>query len=74
MSGINDTLLIAVSIFLFLGTVALLYVNWKILQITELLLGETRTIRKDTKFIKRDSKRVADSFEIEVLYLKQSLY
>lgn len=66
MSGINDTLLIAVSIFLFLGTVALLYVNWKILQITELLLGETRTIRKDTKFIKRDSKRVADSFEIEV--------
>ena len=66
MSGINDTLLIAVSIFLFLGTVALLYVNWKILQITELLLGETRTIRKDTKVIKKDSKRVADSFEIEV--------
>ena len=51
---------------LFIGTIMLLYLNWRILRITEGLLKETMTIRKDTKVIKGDSKRVADSFEIEV--------
>ena len=51
---------------LFIGTIMLLYLNWRILRVTEGLLKETMTIRKDTKVIIGVTKRLADSFEIEV--------
>ena len=60
------SILVTLSGALLVGTIMLLYLNWRILRITEGLLGETMTIRKDTKVIKGDTKRVADSFEIEV--------
>ncbi len=59
-------ILVTFSGALLVGTIMLLYLNWRILRITEGLLKETMTIRKDTKVIKGDTKRVADSFEIEV--------
>ena len=60
------TLLVIFSAALFIGTLLLLYLNWRILQITELLLYETETIRKDTKIMRGDTRRVADSFDIQV--------
>jgi hypothetical protein len=45
---------------LLLGTLMLLYINWRILKVTEYLLAETITIRKDTRFIREDTQRVAD--------------
>ena len=60
------SLLVTFSGALLVGTIMLLYLNWRILRVTEGLLKETMTIRKDTKVIKGDTKRVADSFEIEV--------
>ena len=60
------TTLTIISGALAIGTLMLLYLNWRILRVTEGLLKETMTIRKDTKVIKGDTKRVADSFEIEV--------
>ena len=62
-------MLVALVIFSFgllVGTGVLLYLNWRILQVTRCLLDETITIRKDTKVIRKDTRRVADSFEIEV--------
>ena len=59
-------LLVIFSAALFIGTLLLLYLNWRILQITELLLYETETIRKDTKIMRGDTRRVADSFDIQV--------
>jgi len=49
---------------LFLTSLILLYLNWRILQVTESLLEETMTIRNDTKVVRGDTKRVADSFEV----------
>jgi len=68
------TLLVIFSAALFIGTLLLLYLNWRILQITERLLYETETIRKDTKIMRGDTRRVADSFDIQVPVpvLKQS--
>ena len=60
------TALVICSFSLLIGTGVLLYLNWRILQVTEALLKETMTIRKDTKVMKGDTKRVANSFEIEV--------
>ena len=60
------TTLVIFSGALLAGTLVLLYLNWRILGVTESLLKETMTIRKDTKVMKGDTKRVADSFEIEV--------
>jgi len=45
---------------LLLGTLMLLYLNWRILKVTEHLLAETITIRKDTKVIREDTRRVVD--------------
>jgi len=45
---------------LLLGTLMLLYLNWRILKVTEHLLDETITIRKDTKVIREDTRRVVD--------------
>jgi len=36
------------------------------MQITESLLVETVRIRKDTQIMKGDTKRVADSFDVQV--------
>jgi len=44
----------------------LLYLNWRILQVTRCLLDETTTIRKDTKVIRQDTRRVADSFDVQL--------
>ena len=60
------TILTIFSVGLFIGTLLLLYLNWRILQITERLLVETVRIRKDTQIMKGDTKRVADSFDIQV--------
>ena len=60
------TSLVIISGALFLGTLALLYLNWKILKVTERLLDETTTIRKDTSGIRNDTKRVADSFDVTI--------
>ena len=60
------TLLVIFSAALFIGTLLLLYLNWRILRITENLLGETVRIRKDTQVMRGDTKRVADSFDIQV--------
>jgi len=60
------TILVGFSGALFIGTLLLLYLNWRILQVTERLLEETETIRKDTRVIRKDTRRVADSFDIEV--------
>jgi len=60
------TLLVIFSAALFIGTLLLLYLNWRILQITEHLLYETKTIRKDTKIMRGDTRRVADSFDIQI--------
>ena len=60
------TLLVIFSAALFIGTLLLLYLNWRIMQITENLLGETVRIRKDTQVMRGDTKRVADSFDIQV--------
>ena len=51
---------------LVLGTLMLLYINWRILKITERLLAETVTIRKDTRVIRQDTRRVADSFDVQL--------
>ena len=62
-------MLVALVIFSFgllVGTGVLLYLNWRILQVTRCLLDETITIRKDTKVIRKDTRRVADSFDIQV--------
>ena len=56
--------LVIFSISLSVLTVLLLFLNWKILKVTEKLLIETITIRKDTKVVRGDSKRGADSFEV----------
>ena len=45
---------------LLFGTLMLLYINWRILKVTEYLLAETITIRKDTKVIREDTRRVVD--------------
>ena len=60
------TILVFFSGALFIGTLLLLYLNWRILQITERLLEETETIRKDTKVMRGDTRRVADSFDIQI--------
>lgn len=60
------TLLVIFSAALFIGTLLLLYLNWRILQITEHLLYETKTIRKDTRIMRGDTRRVADSFDIQI--------
>jgi len=44
----------------------LLYLNWKILKVTERLLDETETIRKDTRVMRGDTRRVADSFNVTI--------
>ena len=51
---------------LFLGTLVLLYLNWKILKVTERLLDETETIRKDTRVMRGDTRRVADSLNVTI--------
>jgi hypothetical protein len=43
---------------LLLGTLVLAYLNWRILKVTEYLLAETIIIRKDTKVIREDTRRV----------------
>lgn len=58
------TILTIFSVGLFIGTLILMYLNWRIMQITESLLVETVRIRKDTQVMKMDTKRVADSFEV----------
>jgi len=60
------SILVIFSGALFLGTLVLLYLNWRILRVTERLLDETETIRKDTRVIRKETRRVADSFDIEV--------
>jgi hypothetical protein len=60
------SILVIFSGALFLGTLVLLYLNWRILRVTERLLDETETIRKDTKVMRKDTRRVADSFDIQV--------
>ena len=60
------TSLILFSGALFLGTLVLLYLNWRILRVTERLLDETKTIRKDTSVMRKDTRRVADSFDIQI--------
>jgi len=52
--------LVIFSAALLLGTLILLYLNWRILKVTECLLAETITIRKDTRVIREDTRRVAD--------------
>ena len=42
------------------GTLVLAYINWRILKVTEYLLDETITIRKDTKVIRKDTRRVVE--------------
>jgi len=59
-------ILIGCSLALFVVTLVLLYLNWHILRVTKLLHNETVTIRKDTHVIQKDTKRVADSFDIEI--------
>ena len=58
--------LIFFSIALFMLTNLLLFLNWRILIVTEKLLSETIKIRKDTQIMKGDTKRVADSFDVQV--------
>ena len=60
------TSLVIISGALFLGTLALLYLNWKILKVTERLLDEPTTIRKDTSVMRKDTRRVADSFNVNI--------
>ena len=60
------TALVICSFGLLIGTGVLLYLNWRVLQVTRCLLAETITIRKDTKVIRKDTRRVADSFDIQV--------
>jgi len=60
------SILVIFSGALFLGTLVLLYLNWRILRVTERLLDETETIRKDTKVMRKDTRRVADSFNINI--------
>ena len=60
------TTLVIFSCALFIGTLVLLYLNWRILQVTERLLDETKTIRKDTRVMRGDTRRVADSFDIQI--------
>jgi hypothetical protein len=60
------TSLIIFSGALFIGTLVLLYLNWRILRVTERLLDETKTIRKDTRVMRGDTRRVADSFDIQI--------
>jgi hypothetical protein len=38
----------------------LLYINWRILKVTEHLLDETITIRKDTRVIREDTRLIAE--------------
>jgi len=59
-------ILIGCSFALFVVTLALLYLNWHILRVTKLLHDETITIRQDTQVIRKDTRRVADSFEIKL--------
>jgi hypothetical protein len=51
---------------MFILTGLLLYLNWRVLVITQGLLAETIAIRKDSEVIRKDTRRVADSFEITV--------
>ena len=59
-------ILIGCSFALFVVTLVLLYLNWHILRVTKLLHNETVTIRKDTHVIKKDTEKVANSFEIKL--------
>ena len=59
-------ILIGCSFALFVVTLVLLYLNWHILRVTKLLHNETVTIRIDTQVKRKDTKRVAERFEIKL--------
>lgn len=52
------TFLVIFSVALLLGTLVLLYLNWRILKVTEYLLAETIVIRKDTRVIREDTRKI----------------
>jgi len=58
------TTLILFSCALFITTLVLLYINWKIYTVTKALLAETILIQQDTRVMRGDTRRVADSFDI----------
>ena len=58
------TTLILFSCALFITTLVLPYINWKIYTVTKALLAETILNQQDTRVMRGDTRRVADSFDI----------